>query len=277
MHYTASFDTNSTLTWQQHLKLDALRFAPDIEELSDRQILTVMGYMNAIAFHLGNKHKVFQQEPSGRYNISQPGVNAMVVAVQSGTAETPIATTWLEKYMQTFWQGSAFSRPTLRIVREFLSSTLGLFTYEKGAVAAKRADREPPVLHEINLFRLLLIYEMCETELISRGLTLDDIGAHSRGSHKGNLMRLLYNAVFGGMQFRREEPLPNPEPVAVDKDLIVATAIIDELEVTGDRPRDEVLERCWGFKRLRDRIINLIQVFTDWGDWEDWGFLPMAI
>jgi hypothetical protein len=270
-------------SWQTQLKFDAQKFLENIQESSDRSLLTIMGTLNGLAFHLCLKFKAFEKVED-EYKILQPQVNELIKSAQSGLAEVPLATTWLKSYLTKYWHGASSSLPTLRKVRETLSSLFELFTYQKGEVVAKRCDRNPPILKEINLFRLLLIYEMCEEELIIRGMEIKEIGEWFGGIHKGNFMRLLYNAVFGGVLYRRKSTNPDPEPVPVDEELIAAIATIEQINNSGDRPDPEVLEKCWGVKslnpswaRLRDRIVNMIQYFSDWGNWEDYGFLPMVV
>jgi hypothetical protein len=169
-----------------------------------------MSVLNSIAYCVATKYGVLKRCDHGGRTLVVEKLPKLVRDMTEGAVSISIPVTHWQDYGKQFWQNACNSLPFLRKLRAKLEE-MGLFTFQKQKAGS---TRKPPELENVDLMKVLALYELLEAELKERGYALNDIGVYvdSDGnirSHKGAVMRVLHEAILN-TAYRRKgtlEPL----------------------------------------------------------------------
>lgn len=187
------------------------------------QLLGIMSFLNTAAFFAAlnakalttKEYKVIKDHGDGieelmetRLDVEPHKFQALLNGSIAGTLEVVFTNKWQRKHNKSTWDGYCRSGGGIRAARQTLAD-YGLFEFD--AVEAG-STVVPPTLRNLDIFRMLIAYEVCERILLEtkmkhdedgelRYFTIDDLPCH-----KGALMVTLFNAAFDGVaEYRREE------------------------------------------------------------------------
>lgn len=202
---------NLTTSEIQEWQTEAV-YMVDALKMSDRQILTVMGILNAYTWRALVDYQVYNIDNDGEYhweNLHRLVKNPSIM----------YAHTSLSEYMAKFWDGAFKNRKTLYKWRLVLLD-YELFNYDhanrpKGARwghehgVPDQGVATPPELESLNVIKMVIWYQTLYSVLESR------MGKEKLFSfmpkHGGMLMIQVYNAVFNDLaDFRGNVIVDNP-------------------------------------------------------------------
>ena len=209
-----------------------------------RKILTAMGMASAQIYALCSRGGVLTQvyeKHSGKKNylIDEEKLLEVAAVCEAGHGTFSNAVVWMRDFLKKYWDKAYYCPKVIRNVRHMMADVFKLFTFTPGI---KGETVCPPESLEAKLDRLLLFYETLEEKLASLcppqeekaiyesadgwvgelslesgeaapGMTLKEIVPGEEDldflpSHRGALMRLIFNALFGRhyREYRRAEP-----------------------------------------------------------------------
>lgn len=182
-----------------------------INTLSTERLLQLMGMLNCYAFSIASRWgaiECVEDDQSKKWKCVKNRLLELASACLKGLGEVTTTVLYMQDYLKKFWHGACNSCPSIRKMRQFMKDALGLFDFtpqEKGKTV------EPPTILNVDFVRLLVAFEACESEYLSRCDVADGdvVGSELEQfmpKHKAALMVHMFNAVLKGIaKYRRNE------------------------------------------------------------------------
>lgn len=182
----------------QEIKDTAELAAAFADGMTDNQLFTLMGNLNAYAWRAAINYKAIYTDPEGKTAINLDNWNSLLSDSLQGKVEMMVAIKFVETYLKKHWKGAHCTRPTNMTNRDRLMS-LGLFWYDPLARPSNTAT--PPVLERVDFPRMLICYRVFDRirrDRINRKLNeSEDVTAFDcMPQHGGMTMVTMYNALF---------------------------------------------------------------------------------
>lgn len=176
-----------------------LEFAAIAGSWSKRQILTVMGVLNAYIYRAAIDTRSLTKEGK-LHRITK----RLIAIAQQGIELFNLTQQGICTYLKEHWQGANCGKTTIWKIRDLLADVFGLFSYQKQKFQAGEKKRgTAPDIENFDLIKALILYEYLE-ELYC-GWHYQELEGLPK--HRGAIVRLVYNAVFKGIKrFRRKLP-----------------------------------------------------------------------
>jgi hypothetical protein len=167
---------------------------------SDRQLLTMMGNLNAYAWRAAINYKAIYTDGDGKTAINLENWNNLLNASSRGEIKMMVAVKFTSDYLKKYWKGAFQARGTVMEYRQHMMD-LGLFWYD----ATDRPDHTatPPMLERVDFARMLIFYRVFDQirrDRINRKLgNSEDITAFDcMPKHGGMTMVTMHDALFFG-------------------------------------------------------------------------------
>lgn len=206
------------------------------------KIFSMMSLLNSTMYCVASKYGILKRCTNGGRTLVTEKIPQLVQDMDAGAVTVSIPVSHWQDYLKRYWVDACNSLPFLRKLRDKFAE-MGLFSFQKQKPGS---TRKPPELQCVDVVRILALYELLEDTLKERGYTIDDIGVYTdkdgnKRSHKGGVMKLLYEAILH-VAYRRQAPL-EPLVQAVEE---VPEAVWREIEEKTRRIEREELLRLYG-------------------------------
>ncbi|RUR74925.1 hypothetical protein PCC6912_51030 [Chlorogloeopsis fritschii PCC 6912] len=200
------FTPSSPILTAEHVKAARaeLREQIKVQNFTNSRLLQILGSINFHTYHIATawgalikevEHEEDSKNKVVTYYINRDRLQEMLYTSDQGELEGQFASTEASKYFKRYWPQACHSRRIFRLCRDFFRC-LGIMDCEPGIART----REIPVTRQINLKRMLILYEVVEDELRARGK--EDLLPKHNGA---NVIRI-FDAVFDGVaKFRRPD------------------------------------------------------------------------
>lgn len=174
---------------------------------SSEKIISMMSVLNSIAYCVATKYGILKKCINGGRTLVVEKIPQLLRDMAEGNVTVSIPVTHWQDYIKRFWNDACSSQPFLRKLRAKFAE-MGLFNFVRQKAGS---TRKPPELQCVDVVKVLALYELLEDELKQRDYELQDIGVYvdaegNTRSHKGAIMRVLYEAILN-VAYRRKEPL----------------------------------------------------------------------
>lgn len=167
------------------------------QKMTDRQLLTMMGNLNAYIWRAAINYKAIYTDSEGKCAIHPGGWNNLINTSIQGKLEMLVAIKFTSEYLAENWKHAYNTRPTAMVYRQHMAS-LGLFSYECDRPSHTAT---PPILQKVDFPRMLIFYrtfDQIRRERINAKLEeSEDITAFDcMPSHGGMSVVAMYDALF---------------------------------------------------------------------------------
>lgn len=181
-----------------------IEFSATTQYWSDRKLITVMGFLSNLVYCVMSKNDAICRDASqiadrskDNFQIDQGKLFSLVNRAGEGGLSVSTPVTYTKKYLDEHWQVDlpekcfqrGFSVHAIRNIREELAVDLHLFSYE---VRREGDSWRPAQYREINLMRIIALYEHLEKLWLSRDRTLEQLP-----KHRGCMMMQVFNLIMG--------------------------------------------------------------------------------